>query len=109
MEGRAPEPKPIAVVVGELWELLRAYAKQETIDPLRSIGHFLAWGVAGAFSLAIGVFFLALGGLRALQTEADTPWSGSLAYVIVLVGLAAVSVVAVVQTTKGQARHEERP
>ena len=34
--------------VAEIWGLVRDYAKQETVDPLRSIGRFLAYGLPGA-------------------------------------------------------------
>lgn len=51
----------------EAQQLLVAYAKQETIDPLKSLGRYLAWGVGGAVAIFLGVMFLGLGLLRGLQ------------------------------------------
>jgi hypothetical protein len=82
------EAKPIGEVASELWELTRTYAKQETVDPLKGVGRFLAYGVAGALLLGIGVILLMLAGLRALQTETGTWFTGNLSwipYIIVLV------------------------
>jgi cytochrome c-type biogenesis protein CcmH/NrfF len=64
--------------IGEAINLVKAYAKQETIDPLRSVGSYLAWGVPGALLLAVGWVFLLIAMLRALQTELhafDHGWS----------------------------------
>ena len=52
----------------DLWDLLVAYAKQETIDPLRNLGRYLGFGLAGMALLTLGTFFLAMSLLRALQT-----------------------------------------
>ena len=82
------EAKPIGEVASELWELTRTYAKQETVDPLKGVGRYLAYGVAGALLLGIGVILLMLSGLRALQTETGTWFTGNLSwipYIIVLV------------------------
>jgi hypothetical protein len=53
----------------ELLELVVAYVKQETLDPvvrqLRSLGR----GIAGAALLSMGTVLLGLGFLRALQAE----------------------------------------
>lgn len=73
--------KSIPQVASELWELSTAYAKQETIDPLKGLGRFLTFGVGGAVLLAIGSALLLLAGLRALQTETGTTLTGSLTFV----------------------------
>lgn len=74
-------PKSIPQVASELWELSTAYAKQETIDPLKGLGRFLGFGVGGAIVLGLGSILLLLAGLRALQTETDTTFTGSLTFV----------------------------
>lgn len=79
--------------IQELWQLLVAYARQETIGPLKGIGRYLGYGVGGALLVAIGVILLALAGLRALQTETGSTFTGNLSwipYLIVLAGLAVV-------------------
>jgi hypothetical protein len=72
--------------VGELVELLKAYAKQETIGPLRGVGRYVGFGLAGSFLIAIGLVLSSFAGLRALQTEThafDDGWS-FVPYVIVI-------------------------
>ena len=70
-------PKSLQEELTELWELARDYAKQETIDPLKGLGRFLSFGIGGAIALGIGVSMLALAGLRALQTETGTTFTGN--------------------------------
>ena len=53
---------------GDLPDLLRRYVRQETVEPLRSAGRFLTYGLAGATTLGLGTVLLTVGGLRALQT-----------------------------------------
>jgi hypothetical protein len=55
--------------VAELVQLVIAYAKQETVDPVVKQVKTLGKGLAGAVLLATGTVLLALGFLRALQTE----------------------------------------
>jgi hypothetical protein len=50
-------------------QLVIAYAKQETLDPVLRQLKRLGWGVAGGLLMALGTAFLALGFVRALQTE----------------------------------------
>jgi hypothetical protein len=54
---------------GDLLQLVIAYAKQETLDPVMRQLKKLGWGVAGGACMALGTAFLALGFVRALQTE----------------------------------------
>lgn len=82
------EAKPIGEVVSELVDLTKAYAKQETVDPLKGVGRYLGYGVVGAILLSVGVILLMLAALRALQTETGTTFTGNWSwapYVIVLV------------------------
>jgi hypothetical protein len=57
---------------GDLLQLIIAYAKQETLDPVMRQVKKLGWGVAGGACMALGTAFLALGFVRALQTEFGT-------------------------------------
>jgi hypothetical protein len=72
----------------ELWQLVVAYFKQETIEPLKGLLRFLLWGTIGSFCLGIGAVLLLIGLLRVLQTETGDALDGTLSflpYVIVLV------------------------
>ena len=64
-----PESKSMPEVANELWGLTKDYARQETIDPLKGVGRYLAYGAAGALLGSLGVILLMLSLLRALQTE----------------------------------------
>jgi hypothetical protein len=62
----------------DLVTTLRDYAKQETVGPLKGLGRYLAWGVAGAVLMALAVILLVLSGIRAMQSELsafDGNWS----------------------------------
>jgi hypothetical protein len=63
---------------GDLLQLVIAYAKQETLDPVLRQLKKLGWGVAGGACIALGTAFLALGFVRALQTEFGTSRLSSL-------------------------------
>ncbi len=52
----------------ELIDLVRAYAKQETIGELRGTGRWLAWGAVGGISILLGLLFVLVGVLRLLQS-----------------------------------------
>ena len=75
--------------VKDLVQLLRDYAKQETVGPLRNLGRYLAFGIAGAIMMALAVVFLVLGGVRVLQSEL-TAFDGNWSFVPDLVGVAAL-------------------
>jgi hypothetical protein len=70
-------PPPLPQLVVELRELLVAYFQQETVVPLKQLGRYVGFGLAGALALGLGVMFLAVAGLRALQTETDTALTGN--------------------------------
>lgn len=76
----------------EAQHLLVAYAKQETIDPLKHLGRYLAWGLAGSLCIFLGVLFLALGLLRGLQRLEvfDNGFKTVLPYLITLGALVVV-------------------
>ena len=93
--GSTKSRKP-ADQVTELRDLVVGYAKQETIDPLKSLKRFLILGVSGALCLGVGSVYLILGLLRGLQdlewfnssTQTDG-WHGAwLVYVITILGAA---------------------
>lgn len=92
--------------VSELFDLVKGYAKQETVDPLRSAGRYLARGLAGGFLLSIGIIMLAFAALRALQDEThafDDGWS-FVPYLIVVAALGLLAGLFLSRITKGD-RH----
>ena len=77
----------------DVWELLVAYAKQETVEPLRGLQRWVAAGAGASLLIATGVSLLLLACLRALQTETGTTFTGNWSwapYLITLVGAALV-------------------
>src|SRR4051794_41594206 len=62
-------PAPIPSAVAELWALVVAYLKQETTEPLKSLGRVIAFGLAGSLAIGAGVVFIAIGGVRPLPGE----------------------------------------
>jgi hypothetical protein len=96
-------PKSIPQVATELWELSTAYAKQETLDPLKGLGHFFQYGVSGVLLLALGSVLLLLGLLRFLQTETGTALTGNLSwipYLVVILVAAALTALVVWRLVK---------
>lgn len=73
--------KNMQTLVSELWELVVAYAKQETVDPLKSLGRFIGFGVAGSLFLALGAVLLSVGILRLIQMETVPHLTGNLSWV----------------------------
>lgn len=101
------DDKSLPALAAELWDLVRAYAKQETVEPMKGLGRFVAFGVAGSVLLGMGTLLLALAGLRALQTETDGALDNHLSfvpYLIVLVVCALVIVWAMSRTSKKKDR-----
>ncbi len=83
--------------LGATIQLLKDYARQETIGPLRNAIRFLAYGMAGAFLLGTATVLLVLGSLRLFQTEFAPTFSGRwmsmLPYVVAM--LVAVTVIGI--------------
>ena len=96
--------------VSEIIALVRAYAKQETIDPLKGLARYVLFGMAGSVALAIGVILLVLALLRVLQTETGSAFDGNwtwVPYVITLVLTAVVAALALNGIKRGRSRRPE--
>ena len=89
--------------ISELWELIVAYAKQETVEPIKGLARFVGFGVAGSICLAIGLTLLLLATLRALQTQTGTSMQGHLSwipYIVTVIVAVAIAVLAGMQIQK---------
>ena len=93
--------------VGDVVDLVKEYAKQETLGPLKGAGRWLALGSAGAAFLGLGLVLVLLGVLRLLQSELDA-FNGSFSwvpYIVVLalcLGLAYIALSRVKKATLGK-------
>lgn len=70
-------PKSFQQVLQELWELLKAYAVQETVGPLKDLGRQIGLGLAGALAFSLGYFLIVLGILRWLQFHGPATFQSS--------------------------------
>lgn len=59
--------------IGQTVQLVKDYARQETLGPLKGAGRWILFGLVGALLIGCGTGFLALGLLRMVQTE----WPGT--------------------------------
>src|SRR3954452_11508881 len=107
---RVPEKSP-QQTIQELRDLVVAYFKQETVEPLKGLGRYVGFGIGGAFVLGLGVLFLATGALRALQTETGTTFTGNWSwapYAIVFVALVALAGLTWLARNRGAAKTGDR-
>lgn len=86
--------KGIPTLAAELKELVVAYVKQETVVPIKGLGRFVAFGVAGSAVLSLGLVLLVLSLLRVLQSETDTTFTGNLSWAPYAITLVVCAVIA---------------
>lgn len=70
---------------------------QETVDPLRSLGKRLAYGLGGAVFLGLGAIFLGTGFLRLTTRHVEVASRGALSaipYIVAGIGMVGFLVVA---------------
>lgn len=94
MADRNSASKSLPTLAVELKDLVVAYAKQETVEPLKNLGRFIGFGIAGSMLLAMGLVLLVLAVLRALQTELDGTFDGDWSFAPYLLTLVICVVVA---------------
>lgn len=75
---------------GEMFDLVKAYAKQEIVGPLDGAGRWLSFGLLGSVLLMVGLTSLALALLRVLQEETGSAFTGNLSWVPATITLGAV-------------------
>ena len=90
------------MTISEVVDLVKRYALQETVGPLRNIGRWLGFGVAGAFCLGFGTLVLLMALLRILQTETNGAFDGDLAFIPYLIVLAVTVVIIIVAASRIQ-------
>lgn len=79
--------------LGDFYDLLKRYARQELVDPLRPIPRWIGFGVLGSLLLMIGSVSLTIATLRVLQEETGSIFGGNLSwapYAITLLGVIVV-------------------
>lgn len=81
---------------GELFDLVVAYARQETVEPLRGAGRWVAVGLASMGFISVGMVLVSLGLLRAVQDVGGTAFVGAWSFVPYVFGVIFASVVVVV-------------
>jgi hypothetical protein len=93
-------------------QLVIDYVKQETLTPLKGLGRFLVFGIAGSVALCVGLVLLLVALLRALQTTAGGTFAGNLSWLpYVIVGGAAILVMGLAawRVVKGGGAERRRP
>lgn len=74
----------------EIQQMLISYAKQETVEPLKTLGRYLGFGLGGSVLMFLGAFFMGLGVLRLMQgfeVFGGSSWASTLPYLIAMVVL----------------------
>ena len=97
--GGGPSRPSLPQLVIELKDLIVAYLKQETVVPLKQLGRYLAFGVAGSLLMGTGVILWSLGLLRLLQTQTGSTFEGDWSWVPYLIVFAALVIGAAIVWT----------
>jgi hypothetical protein len=98
--------KSAPALITELWELVKAYVQQELAVPLRGLGRYVGYGLAGSLLVGIGSFLIALGVLRVLQTETNGWFDGHWEFVpYLVVAVLSVAVAALALTRAARKEH----
>ena len=84
-------------------ELVKEYARQETLGHLKGIGRWVGYGIVGATSLAIGIVLLVVGLLRLLQDVGDDTFDGFWSIVPYLIALVVCALVVALALSRVQA------
>lgn len=102
------EEKSIPQVLTELWEMLVSYAKQETVEPLKGLARYVAFGMAAALVGSVAIILLTLSGLRALQTQTDERLTGSLTFVPYAAALVLLAILILIAKSRIKPKGKKR-
>ena len=96
----------------DAFKLTIDYLKQEALDPLKGLGRFLLWGLAGSLAIAIGILLILVGVLRVLQTQTGTALTGNWSWVpYFAVGVLGIAVAGIsawrITAGPGRAKHSK--
>ena len=84
-------------------ELVKTYARQETLGHLKGVGRWVGYGLAGAICLSIGIVLLVVGLLRLLQDVGDDVFYGFWSIVPYLIALLVCALVVALALSRVQA------
>jgi len=77
----------------DVLDLVVAYAKQETIEPLRGALRWILWGLASMAFICTGLVFIVLGVVRASQDVLGESFQQSWSFVSYFAGVLACGIV----------------
>jgi hypothetical protein len=77
----AENDESLPTLAKDLWQMVRDYAKQETLDPLKGILRFVGIGLLGAVLTSVGLVTLSVAGVRAIQAETGDRLTGGWSWV----------------------------
>jgi len=114
---RREDPKSFVELGTNALQTVVGYARQQIVDPLRSLGKFIGFGMAGAVITGVGLVLVLFGLLRLLQTESRDlvggatqggRWLSFAPYLIVIIVGAAILGFVFSRITKDNARKQVR-
>jgi len=98
----------LPMLVSELVDLVKGYAVQETVEPLKRLGRYVGLGVAGSLFISIGLVELAMAMLRALQSQTGDAFDGGWSFVPYFLVTLACLLVAGLAVSRTRVRREAR-
>ncbi|MDQ6798550.1 MAG: hypothetical protein M3011_11140 [Actinomycetota bacterium] len=101
-------PEDVPTLLREIATMVVAYVKQETVEPLKGLGRFVAFGAAGIVVAGTGMFLLVLGGLRLLQTETGSAFRGHLKFLPYLFAVIVCGAIAAMALKAGTSPQKDR-
>jgi uncharacterized membrane protein len=94
--------------VSDVVESVKQYARQETIEPLRGALRWLAFGIAGALAIGLGLVLVVLGVLRLSQDFLSSQLNGAWTFVHYVIAAVFSLVVVVLALSRVQKKSLNR-